>query len=71
MSATREASGGVSGRKLVGGFLAVLALCLVAYGFQRYRVLAERDAARAREAARRGRGAAVDTHAAPPAGDRR
>jgi hypothetical protein len=50
----------VSGRKVVGTFLAILALCLVAYGFERWRVFSERDAARAREAARRARTTTVD-----------
>ena len=53
MSPVSEPARTVSGRKVVGTFLAILALCLVAYGFERYRVLSERDAARAREAARR------------------
>jgi hypothetical protein len=60
MSSAPGSTRTVSGRKVVGTFLAILALCLVAYGFERWRVLSERDAARAREAARRARTTTVD-----------
>ena len=60
MSTTPAPTQTVSGRKVVGTFLAILALCLVAYGFERYRVLSERDAARAREAARRTGSTTID-----------
>jgi len=60
MSTAPEPARTVSGRKVVGTFLAILALCLIAYGFERWRVLSERDAARTREAARRARTTSLD-----------